>query len=315
MGRFTFLPALLVASLSLAGQEPAANNSAPDAVTDTAPLPAMGSLLLDVERNALAAESARKDYTYRVHVEQQELDGKGNTKKTTTIDSDSLTIDGVRIDRVTARNGKPLTPDETKKESERIDKEVAKDKERRAKLEGQGKESDSRGDQIITAARILELGTFSNPRRVMMNGRPTIVADYAGDPKAKTRNAAENVIKDLVGTVWIDEHDHTLARSEGHFVADYKIGGGLVADIRKGSRFEAQFAKINGEVWLPTQIHAEGKVRILLFAGFNGTLQVATSDYRKFRSTSTIVGSSDALGPDGNPLPDPVSQPQLPQPK
>jgi hypothetical protein len=119
----------------------------------------------------------------------------------------------------------------------------------------------------------------------------------------------------LVGTVWIDEHDHTLARSEGHFVADYKIGGGLVADIRKGSRFEAQFAKINGEVWLPTQIHAEGKVRILLFAGFNGTLQVATSDYRKFRSTSTIVGSSDALGPDGNPLPDPVSQPQLPQPK
>jgi hypothetical protein len=311
MGRFLFFPVLLVASLSLAAQQPAASTTTPQAVTDNTPLPAMGSLLRDVEHNSLAAESARKDYTYRVHVEQQELDGKGSLKKTTTIDSDSLTIDGVRINRVTARNGKPLTPDEAKKESDRIDKEVAKDKERRAKLEGQGKESDSRGDQIITAARILELGTFSNPRRVTMNGRPTIVADYAGDPKAKTRNAAENAIRDLVGTVWIDEHDHTLARSEGHFLGDFKIGGGLVADIRKGSSFEAQFAKINGEVWLPTLIHAEGKVRILLFAGFNGKVHVVTSDYRKFRSSSTIVGSSDALDADGNP----VSQPQPPQPK
>jgi hypothetical protein len=306
MGRLGFLPILLVTSVALVAQQPAESAPGPDA----APLPAMNALLLDVERNASAAESARKDYTYRVHIEQQELDGKGNLKKSTIIDSDSLTIDGVRVDRVTARNGKPLTPDEAKKESERIDKEVAKDKERRAKLQGQGKATDSRGDQLITAERILELGSFSNPRRVTMNGRPTIVADYAGDPKAKTRNAAENVIRDLVGTVWIDERDHTLARSEGHFLNDYKIGGGLIADVRKGSSFQAQFAKINGEVWLPERIDADGKIRILLFGGFNGKLHFTASDYRKFRSTSTIVGSSDALGPDGQPVADPVQPPK-----
>jgi hypothetical protein len=305
MGRLALLPILLVISLAVAAQQPAQSAPVTDAAAEAAPLPAMNALLLDVERNASAAEAARKDYTYRVHIEQQELDGKGNLKKTTIVDSDSLTIDGVRIDRVTARNGKLLTPDEAKRESERIDKEVAKAKERRAKLQAEGKATDTRGDQLITAERILELGSFSNPRRVTMNGRPTIVADYAGDPKAKTRNAAENVIRDLVGTVWIDERDHALARSEGHFLNDYKIGGGLIADIRKGSNFQAQFAKINGEVWLPERIDADGKIRILLFGGFNGKVHFTASDYRKFRSTSTIVGSSDALGPDGQPVPDP----------
>jgi hypothetical protein len=313
MGRFAFLQILFVTSVALAAQQPAESVPPSEAAADSAPLPAMSALLLDVERNASAAESARKDYTYRIHIEQQDLDGKGDLKKSTVIDSDSLTIDGVRVDRVTARNGKPLTPEEAKKESERIDKEVAKDKERRAKLQGQGKPTDSRGDEIITAARILELGSFSNPRRVTMNGRPTIVADYAGDPKAKTRNAAENAIRDLVGTVWIDERDHALARSEGHFLNDYKIGGGLIVDIRKGSSFQAQFTKINGEVWLPARIDADGKIRVLLFGGFNGKVHLVASDFRKFRSTSTIVGSSDALGPDGQPAADPANP--TPQPK
>ncbi len=121
-------------------------------------------------------------------LERQQLDHNGNLKKTTTTDAESLTIDGIRVDRVVARNGKPLSAKEAQKESDRIDKEVAKAKERREKLATEGKATDSNGDDILTVSRILELGTFSNPRRVDLNGRPTIVLDYAGDPNAKTRN-------------------------------------------------------------------------------------------------------------------------------
>ena len=81
-------------------------------------------------------------------------------------------------------------------------------------------------------SRILELGTFSNARRVQVAGRDAIAADYAGDPKAKTRNKAEEVIRDLVGTVWVDEKDQELVRTEGRFVRSFKIGGGLVANIK-----------------------------------------------------------------------------------
>jgi len=198
---------------------------------------------------------------------------------------------------------------------------VEKDKERREKREGKGQDTDSRGDDILTAERILELGTFSNPRRVDLNGRPTIEADYAGDPNAKTHNTAEGVVRDLVGTVWFDEEDRVLVKGEGHFLNDFKIGGGLVLNIHKGLSFEFQTTKINGEAWLPTNIQAHGSARFLLLAGVNGNLSLVTSNYRKFRATSTILSSNGEIGPDGKPVATPTEDatpsqlPAVPNPK
>jgi hypothetical protein len=309
-----FLAAALCATILIAqAQQPAPPPTPPDTTNTAAkPLPPIRELLLDVEHNELAAEAMQKNYTYHVHIEEQDLDNKGNAKKITLTDSESLTIDGVRVDRVVARDNKPLTPEETKKESERIDKEVAKAKERKEKNEDKGKETTSRGEEIITAARILELGTFSKPRRIDLNGRPTIVADYAGDPNAKIRNAAEGAIRDLVGTVWIDEADRVLVRAQGHFLNDFKIGGGLVLNIHKGLNFEFSTTKINDEVWLPNVIDAQGSARILLFDGVHGHVHMATSNYRKFHTTSTVISTNNVIGPDDQPIVSPP--PTAPQP-
>ena len=284
--------------------DPVAVPSQTAAETAEKPLPNVRELLLEAERNEKTVEAEQKDYTYHVHQEEQELDGKGNVKKTTVVDAESLTIDGVRVHRTGARDGKPLTDNEKKKEDERINKEVAKARERREKAEGKGEETNSRGDEEISASRVLELGTFSNPRREMLDGRPTIVVDYAGDPNAKTHNRAEGVIRDLVGTVWIDEADRTMVQGKGHFLNDFKIGGGLVADVQKGSNFNFRAQKVNGEAWLPVELEGRGKIRVFLFAGFNGHIHVVTSDYRKFRATTTILGSNGVIGPDGQPVPD-----------
>jgi hypothetical protein len=314
MGRL-LLTAILCATSAFA-QTPQAPATPPDA--DTKPLPDIRQLVLDVERNEKIAEAKAQQYTYHVHLVQQEMDGKGNIKKTTVTDSESITIQGVRVDRVVARDGKPLTPDETKKENDRIDKEVAKDKERREKREAKGEDTNTRGDVILGAERILELGTFSNPRRVDLNGRPTIVADYAGDPNAKTHNATEGAIRDLVGTVWFDEQDRVLAQGQGHFLNDFKIGGGLVLNLHKGLSFEFRTQKINGEAWLPVSVQAHGSVRFLLFVNVNGNLALETSNYRKFRATSTIIGTNGEIGPDDKPVdpqqPDPPQQPAPPRP-
>ena len=301
----------LVFSVALCGAAwgQAADAVPPAAVEATVPLPDVSGLLHDVERNADAMEKMRRDYTYHVRVEEQDLDGQGNVKKTKVTDSESVSTDDVRVDRVVARDGKALTPEETKKESERVDKEVEKGKERRAKLEGKGAATDSRGDQVLTLSRILELGAFSNERRVDMDGRPVIVVDYAGDPKAKTESRFETIFRDLVGTVWIDEKDHELVQVQGHFLNDFKIGGGLIADVRKGTSFSGKWAKVNGEVWLPVEYSGEGKARILLFVGFNGRMRLVTSDYKKFRASATMVPEEREVGADGNPVVEPEKKP------
>lgn len=309
---------LFLSSAAAPAQQPATpatdkpSPSAQDPSAQNASAQNIPQLLHDVEQHEKDAEAARRNYTYHVHLELQQLNRNGSLKKDTTTDSESITIDGIRIDRIVARNSKPLTADEAQKESDRIDKEVAKAKARRAHLEDKGQPSDSRGDPIIPVSRILELGAFTNPHRVLLDNRPTIVLDYAGDPNAKTRNESEGIIRDLVGTVWIDEQDRVLVRGQGHFVHDFKIGGGLILNIHQGLTFDFRTTHITGDVWLPSTIEGQGSARILLFDSVNGHFHLATSDYRKFHTNSTIIESGSLIGPDGQPIPatPPQKQPQ-----
>ena len=273
-------------------KEPASQTTASlvnDADGARRPLPDIPALMQEVASNQKTEEAIRKDYLYHEVQTARESDGHGGIKKTTTREFDVFWVSGVPVWRMTKKDGKGLSPDEQKKQSERIDKQVTKAKERRAKAEAQGKDTDPRGHEEITASRILELGSFTNARRVKLNGRDAIAVDYAGDPKAKTRNRAEGVVRDLVGTVWVDEEDRMLVKAEGHFVNTFKIGAGLVVNIQKGTSFAMQMRKVNGEVWLPEKMSGHGAMRALLFFSFDGEGEIVDSDYRKFKATSTIL--------------------------
>lgn len=265
------------------------------------PLPDIPALMRAVETNQRAAEAIEKDYLYRSVQTEQELDGHGRLKKTETREYDIFWMNGVPVQRLMKKDGKELTAAEQKKENESIDKEVAKAKERREKADAKGKESDARGDELMTASRALELGSFTNARRVQLHGRDTIAVDFAGDPKAKTRNRFEEVVRDLTGTAWVDEKDRVLVKAEGHFLNNFKIGGGLVANIQKGTSFGMEQQKVNDEIWLPAVVEGHGQARALLFFSFDGSVRAVQSDYRKFKATSTIMPGLSTVEPETDP--------------
>jgi len=305
MRLWPFALCLLLATSAPGQQPPSAEHSPTQQSQPDTPLPDPAKLLLEVEANQRKAEAIQRDYTYKVRMVNTELNSNGSVKKTTTTEADSFTIDGVRVNKVFARNGKPLSDDEKKKEDDALDKQVAKAKQQREKLESKGQATNAQGVEVITVARILELGTFSNIRPSTFANRPVWLVDYAGDPHAKTRSEFEGVIKDLVGTVWIDQADKAIVAAHGEFRADFKIGFGLLANIHKGTHFDFRATKVDATVWLPHTIDAEGSMRYLLFAGFNGKIHVETSDYKRFRTTIKLIPGQLPLDENGNPLPDP----------
>jgi len=310
LGVQIFIVALVFLSGTvIAAQETRASPDADKAQHDQAqleerPLPDISTLMQQVQANLKGAEAARRNYIYHSVETLQELDGSGAVKKSTVNAYDVFWLNGVRVVKLEKKNGKDLTPDEQKKESERIDKDVAKARERKDKADAKGKQTDPDGHELVTAARILELGAFSNARRVKLNDRDTIVIDYSGNPKAKTKNREEQVFRDLVGTVWVDEQDHVIRKVEGHFQSAFKMGAGLLVNVKKDTSFGFEQRKINGEVWLPERIQAQGGFHYLLFAGFNGSLSVQMSDYRKFKATATILPGLNKVE-DGAKTPDP----------
>lgn len=251
------------------------------------PLPDVTTLMYQVEEHQKASEALVKDYMYHSFSVEQRLDGSDRVKKTETEDADIFYIAGSPIRRVTKRNGQPLSSGEQKKEQEHVDRQIEKAKKTEGKPD----------PEEVTVSRFLQLGSFTNPRRIQMDGRDTIMIDFAGNPKARTRNRLEGAIRDMAGTLWVDEQDKALRKVQGHFVDSFKVGGGLVASIKKGSSFDAAWTKVNGEVWLPSVISGQGEMRALLLFNFHGTLRVENSNYRKFKATVTILPGLEKIEP------------------
>jgi len=253
------------------------------------PLPDVGVLMHEVEAQQRRDEAALKDYVYRSVETEEESDGRGGVKRRTVKVYDVFRLQGVPVRKLLSKDGKALSAEELKKEDERIDKEVAKARERREKNEAKGMQTSPRGDEEVTVSRFLELGVFTNERRVEVNGRRTIAVDYAGNPKAKTRNRMEEMVRDLVGTVWVDEEDKKLVKLEGHFLNAFKIGGGLLVNIRKDTSFAMEQRKVNEEVWLPVRFEGRGAARAMLFFNFDGSVRVEDSEFRKFKGSATML--------------------------
>ena len=158
-GFFAVLPLLLAATSCVAQQSDSEK-----------PLPDIPTLMRQVEANQRMAETVERDYIYREQNQLQERDSHDAVKKTESAEVEVFWINGVRVVRVLRKNGKDLSPDELRKENDRIEGVVKKAKDRREKADAAGRETDSHGRDEITVSRILELGAFSNPRRELVRG-------------------------------------------------------------------------------------------------------------------------------------------------
>ena len=248
--------------------------------TEERPLPDIPTLMHAVETNQRISEAIRKNYMFKSVQTEQDTDGHGGVKKTGTKEYEIFWVEGVPVQRMTKKDGRPLSAAEQNKQSEEIDKEVARAKEKRAKADAQGKETSPRGTRWSRSRDCWSWEAFRTLAACCGMGGIRLRWDFTGDPKAKTRNRFETVIRDLVGTVWVDEQDKVLVKAQGHFLNAFKIGGGLLVNIQKGTSFGMEQKKINDEVWLPSLLEGQGEARALLLFKFNGSLRAVESDYR-----------------------------------
>jgi hypothetical protein len=77
------------------------------------------------------------------------------------------------------------------------------------------------------------------------------------------------------------------------------LGGGLVANLQKGTSFIFEQGYINNEVWLPTYQEAHIGVRVLLVKGFKLNSITRYSDYKRFNveTLDTIQKPKDTTVP------------------
>ena len=250
------------------------------------PLPDIKRLLSDVQDNQKQLEGVVDQYSCTENEEERELDKNGQVKKTTVKEYMDFYLGGELVRREVKKDGKPLTTDEQKKEDGRIEKRI-RDYDKK-KSEG---EDASKKKERIDVSTFLRSSDFTHPRWEQFRAHEVIVFDFAPNPAYKPRNKTEDLLHKLVGTLWVDDQDHQVVRLEAHLSDSFKLAGGLLASIRKGSSLVMEQAKTNGEVWLPSYVDAHFSARLLLLASALGDYASKFSDYKRFR-VETVTGTT-----------------------
>jgi hypothetical protein len=230
-------------------------------------IPDAATMLREVEAHQKQLDKIRENYTFRAVQTTRQLDGSGNTKKIETEEHEVFFVNGHRVEKLVRKDGKDLTPDQARKEQDRVNKEVVKI--------SQPGYRDPEDKDDITVSRLLQIVAFSRPRRVSLNGRDTIAFDFAGDQHAKTH---------VSGTVWIDEADREVSRMSATLDENYHVGFGLLASVAKGSNVVFDQALIRNEAWLPTAITLHLQARALLVAGIRADVNIRFDQYKKFQT-------------------------------
>ncbi len=254
-----------------------------------APLPDPSALLLKVKANQHRIEELRHNYICKESDDIDELDKDGAVKKHETAEYDFYWQGRVQVRRLTSKNGKPLSPDELRKEDEKLDKAKKKAEEKLEKREAEGNESANIGIDTFLRASI-----FQNERRELYQGHPVIAMSVVPNPQFKPNTMAERIVHLLEGTVWIDEEAAQIVRLEAHLGKSYKMAGGLAFNIREGSGARLEQQHINGEVWMPSLADINVQGRALLFAGIHQHIIQHFTNYQKFRADTKILAIDPA---------------------
>ena len=252
------------------------------------PLPDIADLLKAVESNQKALEKLVEQYTCDKTQTEFEIDSHGATKQKGTKEYQVFYLGGDEVDRLIAKDGKPLSPDEDRRESERVQKRAQEYEKKQVKKASDAEHGheEKRNKDDVQVSDFLRIDRFTNPRRETFRGHEVIVFDFEPNPSYKPSTMVERLLHELQGSVWIDEQAQDVVRLEASLNNTFKMAGGLFASLQKGSAFTFEQSKINDEVWLPSYLEAHVNAKLLLVKGLSGNFTERYSNYQKFHVES-----------------------------
>ena len=255
-------------------------------------------LIRQTAANDMENDKRQRDYTYIQREEQHHLDGKGQVKSTETKTSEVLEIYGEQVERLIAKDDKPLPEKDAKKEEEKIKKvidkrknESEKERDKREKKEEKDREQNRQFvREVADACNFTFVGIDS------LSGRDTYVIDGEPRPGYEPHLKEAKILPKFRFRAWIDKDEAQWKKLDIQCIDTVSFGL-FLARVHKGSRIIIEQTRINDEVWLPQHIAVKIDVRLALLKNFDVEDDITYRDYKKFRTDTKIIPVGEVQPP------------------
>ena len=227
-----------------------------------------------------------KNYTYneRTDIRRFAADGKIASERTETHE---ILILGERpYEKLIARDDRPLSESETRKEQEKLDKEVAKRENespsQRARYEKQRNEDRQFIREIPEAFRFRLDGIED------ISGQPCWRIEAEPKPGYRALTSDAKIFAKLQATIWIEQATYHWVKVDARAL-DALWFGFAVLRVAPGGTLHFEQTRINDEIWLPSSIVVRADARLALLKKIRAEFDIRYSEYRKFQSDSHIL--------------------------
>lgn len=248
-------------------------------------------LIQKAAENDIENDKKAHNYTYIQREEDHKLDSKGEVKSTESTTSEVLMLYGSEVDRVIAKNDKPLSPKDAAKEEEKIQKiidkrknETEEQREKRLKAEEKDREESRQWVREISDAYDFRLAGTED-----VNGRATYVIDGTPRPGFQPHLKYANYLSKFRFRAWIDAADPELAKLDAECIGTVSWGW-FIARLEKGAHILLEQTRVNDEVWLPQHQAFQADARLALLKTFHFNVDTTFRDYKKFRTDAKVLG-------------------------
>jgi hypothetical protein len=231
-----------------------------------------------------------KDYTWTAQETGRHLDSSGRVQSVESQRWETTILYGEPFRRMLARNGKPLSAEEGRKEQRRLDKETAKF-ERETTEERTRRLAKIEKDRLKEREFLREIPDVYNFRIVrddLVDGHAVWV--IAATPKAgyTPRSSDAKPLTKIKGELWVDKAEYQWVRLEAETIDTISFGW-ILARLNPGSKLLFEQMRVNNDAWLPKRKVVRGSGRVALLKKIALEQEVTWSDYRKFQADSKVV--------------------------
>jgi actin-related protein len=208
-----------------------------------------GELLRRVVHSELKAQA--DDHTHWMYEVKAGVSGKEQVKVAVQ------TREGY-LDRLRLVNGRPITPEQEKREDQRIARLLKRPDEQKKQRRAQ--EQDARQTE-----RLFKM--LPDAVTARYGKRQGELVEILFEPNSNFHPSSHEaaVFHAMEGRIWVNTRQNRLVEIEGHLTRGVKFGGGVLGHLDKGGEFHAKQSEVAPGLWEITLLHVNTRGKALFF--------------------------------------------------
>ena len=257
----------LLASLASAQSEPSAAH------------PPANEFVLKVITNELKAEN--EDHSHWMF--RLETENAGRDEIYEVVESK-----GGDLKRLIAVNGRPLSPEEQKKQDEHIQYLVNHpDELRKAQRAEEGDQA--RSQRLLKTLPEALIFAYAERRGDLVQ------LTFKPNPSFRPSFHEAHVFHAMEGSLWVSSTEYRLSEINGHLTHEVKFGGGLLGDLDRGGHFHVKQEEVAPHYWELTLMDVDMKGKALFFKTISVAEKLQRSSLHRVPDDLTLAQAAELI--------------------